>query len=159
MWSLSGYSVQTERLYKSRLEQDISKIIERPVTVSFSYPTKYRMTCHVTSKGRYGDDPVAGFNLECFPGTCGIMISDHSYVCYPFKRMGVGTLLMNYKIEISKNTHFNFSQLMCVTVDEENEESYAAEHHLLRKFGFEVVRTFVNERGGNTCHVWMLGIQ
>lgn len=163
MWSISAASVANK--FKAEMEKDFSNFLNQPVSITFTNQTTcYRLRVEATTGSYYGRQDLFNFNLECFPGTCGILISDHTYVYEGFKHKGIGTKLMEWKIEIGKwrnygSSDMNFSQLMCVTVDPKNDRSAIYEERILNKFEFKLLETFVNMRGGNTCKIWIKQLQ
>lgn len=104
-------------------------------------------------KVEYVNPPIriAQWTLTPMPGCCGILISTNSYVNYPYRKLGLGTILNKYRIQ--QATEKGYGLLFCTDKD-----TNIPQKNILAKNGWELINNFTNPRTGNlvNLHVYNL---
>lgn len=85
---------------------------------------------------------VASFSLRQLPGCCGVLVSYHGRVYNPYRKMGIGTLLNQMKIDIARV--WGYTTLLCTDVIDNQPQ-----RKILGKNGWKDIHTFTNKRTGN----------
>jgi GNAT superfamily N-acetyltransferase len=168
MWGVGNKAVKLEKIFKEEMENELQKLLKSSsVVVSFKGESDYHLRVTGSISSAYGNYKLFTFNLHCYPGTCGILISEHTNVNPEYRNRGVGSKLMEFKIKIAGcmekydgyNEVMGFTELQCVTVDPKDSYIYKYEERILNKFGFKLLQTFVNQRGDNTCKLWSKNVR
>lgn len=89
------------------------------------------------------------FSLTAFPGNCGMVVSHSLWLSEKSRGKGLGSFLQYFKKKIASK--YGFSLMYCTTIVTND-----VENHLLEKFGWKKVNTFLNRRTGNTCYEWVV---
>ena len=91
---------------------------------------------------------IGMFNINAYPGCCGIEVLNSVVVLQEMRNQGYGNLLLQLVLKI----HY-CSQLQATTNGHSPEMD-----HLLKKYGFQVMSTFTNFKTGNTISLYYLNL-
>lgn len=116
----------------------------RPSTVTLQYEEEY------SSRGEMKKcwSPLASFSVKMLDGCCGTALSFHASVMNPFKKQGLGRLLIRWRAYIS---YLNGFRTMLCTTQMENKAQCA----LLESEGFKCLHQFTNARTGRLLGIWV----
>jgi hypothetical protein len=109
-----------------------------------TYPSMVTLQYEFETDERYGVKgkvwtPLASFSLKMLDGCCGTALSFHAAVNNPFKKQGLGRLLIRWRAYIS---YLNGFRTMLCTTQMENKAQCA----LLESEGFKCLHQFTNFR-------------
>lgn len=97
---------------------------------------------HVYFKNEY----LSQFSLAQFPACCAYVISHTCYVAGKFKSLGIGSLLNEFRQEISRN--MGFTSIICTDI-----ETNSHQRKILSKNGFKDIYNAVNKRTKNNVFI------
>lgn len=102
----------------------------------------------ITFTLRESGKDIAGFTLVEQVNCCGLLISTKTFVNIGYGKMGIAQEMMPLKEAIAKE--FGYSSMMATV----NMTGNPAEVHILEKFGWSCVNSFVNSRTKNTVGIF-----
>lgn len=139
------YRIQIFKKDLDILTRSLSVILNKEVKVEIKECTT-TFTTNLLFNLYLEDTNLAQFNLIEMPGCCGVCISFNSWINYPYRRKGVGTLLAEFRKKAANL--LGYTVMLCTDVD-----SNIPQQRILDKLNWEQIYSFKNKRTGNNVNI------
>jgi hypothetical protein len=106
---------------------------------------------------KYNNKVIASWELVQMKNCCGVCVSTNACVTPDFRKIGIGSLLNQMRVEMAKSDGYGVLFCTAITGSERKEER--SQRHILERNGWSLVHKFTNPRTKNKVGMYVVNLK